>query len=293
MFNTNDVPMHRALPLFLSLFLTACTGLPSAPFFAPTATPMTELDAPIAAAHCFLAARYNADHGLLQESPITAPDRYWLATDNRLAVYALRAVGDEDHAQKIEQVIASHTDRNHGLIEALTGENIQWPPRTETQAKVDGEIWNEHRLTGPRYEDWREYADLALYAALDSHNEGNEREAVSRYRQAMKLFDGIGFADKPYTSTVGHGLYATYKLALALYVAVQIKEPPDSRLLPALLSKQNESGGFVTLYDSEGIPQGDANTETTSYALLALTAIAHRSDTGFPSATTDRCAWPE
>lgn len=285
--------MHRAIPLFLSLLLTACSGLPSVLFFAPTATPTPDLEAPITTAHCFLADRYSAEHSLLQESPITAPDRYWLATDNRLAVYALRAVGDEEHARDIEQTIADHTDRKHGLIEALTGENIQWPPRTETQTQVDGEIWNEHRLTGPRYEDWREYADLALYAALDAHNEGNDKEAVSRYRQAMKLFNGIGFADKPYTSTVGHGLHATYKLALALYVAPQINEPPDSRLLPALLSKQDESGGFVTLYDSEGTPQGDANTETTSYTLLALTAIAPRSGTGFPSATTDRCAWPE
>lgn len=274
----------------LPFFLAACTSLP---FFAPAPSPAPGLDTAIAAAHCFLADRYIVDYGLLQESPITAPDRYWLATDNRLAIYALSAVGDEEHARDIEQTVAGYTNRKHGLIEALTGENVQWPPRTETQAEVDGEIWNEHRLTGPRYEDWREYADLALYAALDSHNKGNDREAATRYQQAMKLFDGVGFADKAYTSIVGHGLYATYKLALALYVAVKIKEPPDSRLLPALLSKQNESGGFVTLYDSEGTPQGDANTETTSYAILALTAIAHRSDTGFPSATTDRCAWPE
>ncbi len=273
--------------IFLSILLVGCTVPP-----APSA-PVPSLDAPISAAHCFLAARYSPAYKLLQESPIVAPNRYWLATDNRLAVYALRAVEDDVHAAALAVSIAAHGGRRHGLIEALTGENIQWPPRTETQAEVDGTIWNEHRFTGARYEDWREYADLALFAALDAHNEGNDQQAVTRYRQALKLFNGIGFADKPYTSTVGHGLYTTYKLALALHVAAQIKEPPDSRLLPALLGKQDESGGFVTLYDASGTPQGDASTETTSYAILGLTAIAHYSDSTPPSAISDRCAWPE
>ncbi|MBX3050799.1 MAG: hypothetical protein KF753_04955 [Caldilineaceae bacterium] len=273
--------------ILLSIFLTGCTVPPAPPVSVPS------LNAPITAAHCFLADRYSPKYKLLQESPIVAPDRYWLATDNRLAVYALTAVGDVAHAAALSVSIADHGGRRHGLIEALTGENIQFPPRTETQAEVDGPVWNEHRLTGPRYADWREYADLALYAALDSHNEGNGQEAARRYGAAMKLFDGVGFADKPYTSTEGHGFYATYKLALALYVAAQIQEPPDSRLLPALLGKQDESGGFVTLYDATGTPQGDASTETTSYALLALTADAVRWDIERPSANTDRCAWPE
>jgi hypothetical protein len=86
----------------------------------------------------------------------------------------------------------------------------------------------------------------------------------------LTLFDGVGFADKAYRSAEGHGLYATYKLALALYVADAIGEAPDEAILDALLSKQDPSGGFTSLYDDEGRPQGDTNTETTSYALLAL-----------------------
>ncbi len=246
--------------LFLSLILSLTTP--------------ASLQPSIQQAVAYLASEYDPDIGLIRESPITAPDRYWLATDNRLAVYALRAAGDEDLAGIIEESIDRYGGGEHGLIEALTGQNIQWPPRTETQYQVAGKIWNEHRLTGPRYEDWQEYADLALYAALDAHNEEDDEEAVRRYRQALQMFDGVGFADKAYKSKDGHGFYATYKLALALFVAAAIGEPPDKTILDALLSKQAPSGGFTTLYDDAGTPQGDTNTETTSHALLALAHLA-------------------
>jgi len=219
----------------------------------------------------YLANEYDPGVGLLRESPITAPDRYWLATDNRLAIYALKAAGQAGLADRIGSSVEREGDGAHGVIEALTGQDIGWPPRTETQTQVSGNIWNEERLSGVVYADWAEYADLALYGALDAHNEGDNEEALRRYRLALQMFDGVGFADKAYLAPDGHGRYATYKLALAIFVAAAIGEAPDVRLLPALLAKQDEvSGGFVALYDDTGTPVGDMNTETTSYALLAL-----------------------
>ncbi|MCP4165442.1 MAG: hypothetical protein GY759_06060 [Chloroflexi bacterium] len=70
--------------------------------------------------------------------------------------------------------------------------------------------------------------------------------------------------------------YATYKLALALYVGVVLNEPVDPVLLQTLLDKQfaggDYRGGFVTLYTSAG-PVNDSNTEATAYAVLALSAV--------------------
>ena len=157
----------------------------------------------------------------------------------------------------------------HGLIEALIRTPIEWPPRTHTQTELLPGVWNEERLTGVPMLDWESYADLTLYGALEAWNRGNAQEAHERYATALALFDGTGFDD---AATDTH--YATYKLALALFVGNTLNEAPRPDLLTALLAKQDESGGFVTLYNRQGAPEGDPNTETTAYALLALTALS-------------------
>jgi len=186
----------------------------------------------------------------------------------------LLAAGDGNRAELVRARIG---DARHGLIEALDGEIVTWPPFTETQtliAKIrNDEIKTEERLSGERYKDWEAYADLVLYGALNEHNQRRETEARQRYDQALAMFNGIGFEDKAYKAPDGHGFFAIYKVALALYVGKAIGVPLDSRLVNGLLAKQDDSGGFVTLYDDDGIPAGDASTETTSYAILALTAL--------------------
>jgi hypothetical protein len=125
----------------------------------------------------------------------------------------------------------------------------------------------------PAFSDWRDYADLALYGALEAYNRGDEVQAHERYRHAMTLFADIGFDDKAY-HTSQPKRYTTYKLALALYVGAVLGQPRNDKLLAALLTKQDDTtGGFFTLYNSQGIHQGDSNTETTAYALLALATI--------------------
>jgi len=240
----------------------------------------------------YLWEQYNPTVGLLRESPTVAPNTYWLATDNRLAGYAFEAIGTPetlDHARTISATLWAYDTPDHGLIEALQGQPVTWPPYTETQTVLTttggGEtIKLETRLAGARYADWVEYADLALYAALDAWNKGQRDLARERYASALALFDGVGFADNAYEfpSLGRSALHETYKLALAVYVAQVISEPTNASILQALLDQQappetsymgaHYSGGFYTLYDADGLSQGDPSTETTAYAILALNA---------------------
>ncbi len=250
----------------LVLLLTGCACTAAPP--PPSPSPVAGLDAAIESGLAFLRTQYNPALRLLRESPVVAPDRHWLATDNQLASYALRTAGNA-LADEVAPALAEYSESldatHHGVIESLTGVPIAWPPRTHTHRELLPGIWHEERITGAPMHDWADYADLALYGALEAWNRGDAAEAHSRYTQAMALFDGVGFAD---AATDTH--YTTYKLALALLVARRLHEPDRPDLLAALLTKQDESGGFVTLYNRQGAPEGDANTETTAYALLAL-----------------------
>lgn len=214
----------------------------------------------------FLHAQYDAATCLLRESPITASDRHWLATDNWLAVLALRSAGESDLAQRLDATLTQYEAGTHGMIEALTGAPIAWPPRTPVQREVAPSIWAEER-SGNEMEDWREYADLAFYGAIAAANSGEMEDAQSIYDDTLRMFDGDGFADKAFD-----GRYATYKLALALLAAQRIGIAPDAALQSRLSAQQGADGGFIAHYTADG-PVGDANTETTSYAILALTGL--------------------
>jgi hypothetical protein len=250
---------------------------------------------PAAWAVDYLHSQYNPEIGLLRESVETAQYHYWLTTDNQLAIYALRAAGETALPDRLAASIEAYGGARHGVIESLSGDVIEtWPPYTETQTIVAmgnvGErcpkseevsapvICRETRLTGNQYPDWEQYSDWLLYAALRAHQQGDVTEARVRYQQALDQFDGLGFADLAAKDGDEDGKivhYATYKLALALYVGAQLGKPLREDLLSVLLQKQALSGGFHTLYQHDGTIVGDTNTETTSYALLALLAVEH------------------
>jgi hypothetical protein len=67
------------------------------------------------------------------------------------------------------------------------------------------------------------------------------------------------------------GRYETYKLALALYVGTTIHAPMPNGdgMLKMMATMQAANGGYITHYRDLSTPDGDANTETTSLALLA------------------------
>lgn len=233
----------------------------------------------------FLVTQYDPAAGLLREAPISAPHVHWLATDNLVALAALRAAtpcapAAAELAARISRKLAAYGSVRHGLIEAVIGgETPEWPPRTATQFEVEPGVWREERLSGAVMEDWRQYADLAFLGVLKLAQAGEQAEAQALYAETLALFDGTGFVDKADRPTAADGTpdeegvrYASYKLALALLAAGAAGVTPDARLLPALLAQQNEAGGFYAHYRSGG-GVNDANTETTAYTILALMAF--------------------
>lgn len=219
----------------------------------------------------FLQARYNPTLGLLAESPVVAPHKYWLTNDNALAAYALSQLGNSDQAATITKSLQRYGHVSNGLIEVVWGVPVSWPPRVArpvliSQTGLD-EIWQEFHDGDGRFDDWSEYANLAFLAALNENALGHSEQAQAIFAQAMQKFDGSGFRDKAYTDH-----YETYKLALALYVSSTIHAPTPAspQLLNLLLSMQSSDGGFTSLYRDRQTPLGDANTETTAFALLAL-----------------------
>lgn len=288
-FRPGDQPARRAsvyFPPVPALTRLTADSLPvmSARVFLSVITASSSASVPVHQALAYLQKQYDPQVGLLRESPTTAPYKYWLATDNLVAWYALRPTGSYTLTDEIAATFDRYGIPTHGLIEILNGQIKPWPPYVETQQQVatigSAEVWIETRTAGAQDQDWAEYADLALYAALNVGNRGQSAEAHRLYRDAMQLFDGVGFADRAFRAA---GVYTTYKLALAIYVAQVLSEPVDTRLWSSLYTKQASTsapaayiGGFYALYDRQGRPLNDPNTETTAYALLALSCGSPR-----------------
>jgi hypothetical protein len=137
---------------------------------------------------------YDPEVHLLRESPMIAPNIHWLMNDNWLAANVLYILGKTELATELCAEIKKYNPLRHGLIEALAGEGIDWPPQAHITETVASGINSEQR-SGGVMKDWDTYADLALYGALEQYNEGNINESRSIYREAIELFDGVGFDD--------------------------------------------------------------------------------------------------
>jgi hypothetical protein len=237
-------------------------------------------EAAVRRAVTYLVNEQDSSLGLLREAPVAAPDKHWLLTDNLLAVWALKAAGEDEFAARIEAAIAAHAPGGlpqHGLIEAHRGDPIVWPPLTHIETRIAPGVLIETRTEGSVMEDWAKYADLALYGAIDAANRGDYGTARRRYAAVLLMFDGACFRDVVWE--VEHNC-TTYKLALALLAARRIGVRPDARMRTVLLATQSEeTGGFHTHYipRDEVTPAGDTNVETTAYAILALTGAARGS----------------
>jgi len=219
----------------------------------------------------FLEARYNPELGLLNESPQVAPHKYWLTNDNALAAHAFYQLNRPQMSADIQSALQGYGYGTHGLIEVVWAKPAVFPPYVALPLLVSkegtDEIWQEFHDDGPRMEDWAEYANLSFFGALNEYHQRHRAEALTIYSDTMALFDGTGFRDKAFEE-----LYETYKLALALYTGTVIgaSVPSGDQLLDVLQAMQTTEGGFRTHYRDMHTPEGDANTETTAMALLAL-----------------------
>lgn len=198
---------------------------------------------------------------------------YWLYHDNYLAAKVL-APHDKMLAAKIAASMRKRGVTASGKIEILFDESPQGFPFRQyelTEVERVGErIIKTEVVTGEPFAGWREYADLLLLAAFFKTKENRDSDGAKQdFAASLATWDGRGLRDQVTKKT---GLYATYKLALALIAAARLKLRPPAQepILAALLAQQADDGGWITDYDAEGKRVGLANVETTSLAVLAI-----------------------
>ena len=224
----------------------------------------------------FLASLYDPAVGLLPE--FRGSNVFWLYHDNYLAAKVLDRT-EPDMSRKVRDAIKGFGVTGSGKIEILFGEAKNPLPLRHhrlVEVKRVGEKIIKTELVGEKPNaDWQEYTDL-LFLATVAEAENERKEAVRHFEAGLATWDGTGFKDKVNRRT---GLYATYKLALALIAAARLNRRPEMEesIVNRLLAVQREDGGFVTDYDAQGRPVGQANVETTSLAVLALDGLAKSS----------------
>lgn len=222
-----------------------------------------------AAGRRFLAALFDADVQLLPEFP--GSKTYWLYHDNYLAAKALERSHPEI-VRAIRQSLTRWGVTESGKIEILFDEARHgWPlvhHRLDEVAQRDGKRIRTERVTDAPMRDWRSYADLLCFAAIARRKEA-PAEAEGALTAAVGCWDGVGLADRVSRQ---NNMYATYKLALVCLAAARLDRKADvpSAVWQRLLAMQRSDGGFVTDYNREGEPLGEANVETTSLAVIAL-----------------------
>lgn len=225
----------------------------------------------------YLNDQINPEIGLLREAPIAAPNKYWLTNDNTLAAYTFDQFGQMNTSKRIVQAINQYGSFENNFIEVVMGDKVNMPPFVADAILVkkigEIEIWTEKHDYGDQIEDWQEYANLSFLMSLNHDLLNSRNIARKQILNTIQMFDGVGFRDKAF-----NGTYETYKLALAIYTArkVNVELQDGDKILEILLKMQDKNGGFHTHYDENLKPMGDTNTETTSFALLALGILGYR-----------------
>jgi len=150
----------------------------------------------------FLVNQFDPEIGLVRESPdASVRPVYWLVSDNLLAMHALKP-HRPDIADKINATLHKYGRFKDGLHEALFGEVIQIPPYTPQVTLLENNTrWaiqaEERNSSGKPMDDWIDYADILLYAALSYHNKDRDEIALHHFDQVVDMWNGIGLYDKP------------------------------------------------------------------------------------------------
>jgi hypothetical protein len=244
----------------------------------------------------YLRSVYNSTVGLMSEQPYgdeQGKKLYWL-NDNIFAYAALKARGtnsDKLLADKAHQTTINLTmilGLPHysdgfpklGIHEVILGYPISLPMPCFSSHIID---MGSYRLgfviaNGTRnrecvVEDFNGFADMILYQSLAAYYLGNSTDARNRFQAVVSMWDGNGIADSPFRnpSDPQYQRYATYKLALLLYVSQKLNEtlPFSTQMAQTIWSMQAYNGGIITNYVGTNIPIGVVNTETTALVVLA------------------------
>jgi hypothetical protein len=217
----------------------------------------------------FLATMFDPAVGLLPE--FRGSKIYWLYHDNYLAARVLDRT-EPELAGKVRDAIKGFGITGSGKIEILFNEATEPLPfrhhRLEEVKRIGEKVIKTELVGEKPNADWREYTDLLFLAAVAEVDRDRD-EAVRYFEVGLATWDGNGFKDR--VNRKG-GLYATYKLALALIAASRLNRhpPTEGKIVERMLAVQQSDGGFVTDYNDQGRPVGEANVETTSLAVIAL-----------------------
>jgi hypothetical protein len=216
-----------------------------------------------------LADLFDPAVGLLPE--YQGSSTYWLFHDNYLAAKVLES-SNENLSRKIRETMASYSHQGSGKIEIVFGEAKNPLPFRGHELievkKVGTKTIKTELLKDTVNENWASYADLLALGAM-AEGPVDKDKAVGHLKTAIAMWDGRGLADRVRERS---GLYATFKLALLLLAAAKLDHAFEERgaALKQLLATQSESGGFITDYDKDGKPIGEANVETTCLAILGI-----------------------
>lgn len=256
--------MHRRH--FLSLNLACLAGLTTV-----YANSDQAVEQAIAKGKQFLVDLLDPELDLLPE--FQGSKTYWLFHDNYLAAKVLKK-SHPTIAAKIDAALKREKVTTSGKIEILfdrTGTlSANYHYELVEVRKAGEKILKTERQTKKINKNWDDYADLRFFAGIGERFCGVYGHAC--VQDGFKLWDGKGFVDP---ATKKDNRYATYKLALAKIAAARygIDNQVIASLLPLLLKLQAPSGGWITDYDANLKPIGQANVETTCLCILALEGL--------------------
>jgi len=225
---------------------------------------------------------------LLRASMYVRPDskRVYIASDNLLACYALKLLGDP-LASILEKELEKYGkgyDEEHEIVVGIKIPDVFYARYNEY---IDSIFSEKFGLIEVVYEkpdksrvinDWEKYADLVVYKALNELTDGNLQEAEACFKHLLEIWDGWGFKDESYSS-----YYQTYKTGLFVILSNRLKKYGSEvvekyaydveKARQILMSLQTDEGGFTVGYeikDDGVVPADDVNTETTSIVTIAL-----------------------
>jgi len=273
----------KAYFLIISLLIGILLGATGCyAYFLPKPKPKSHINQILGRekAYSYLVNSYNSTLGLCHE--FAGSNRYWITHDNVLASYALqnwnRTVAD-NITMTVKRIAREYglTTNSEGIpldtkAEVLLGHTINFLSEFNEETELDDSYYGSTLLsenaTGVPSVFYG-YADLLCYSSLNEWRKQNYSKADVYYEQVKAMWDGNGFRDSAYDSTLH---YATYKLGLFYLLSRTLNKDFDFKkeLIERVWLCQVDNGGFKTDYlSSGGFPECQTNTETASIILLA------------------------